>query len=62
MRSHQIHNEGVYDTMPGMFYFTDIFQPIVNCFNNRALAKRYSIIKVHQDVFHLFIILQVVVL
>jgi hypothetical protein len=39
--------------MSGMFNFADIFQFVVNCFNNRAFVEKYFIPHSHQTVFHI---------
>jgi hypothetical protein len=39
--------------MSGMFNFADIFQFVVNCFNNRSFPEKYFISHCHQAVFHI---------
>ena len=46
--------QAIYRTaMPGMFYFTNIFQFVVNCFNNRTFSQKDFISYCHQAVFHI---------
>jgi hypothetical protein len=49
----QVHDKVVHGAMTGMLYLTDVFQFIIDCFDNRTFAKHYSVIKAHQTVFHI---------
>ena len=52
---YQIDKEIDRGTMSGMLYLTDIFQEIVDGFDNGSFAKQELILKVNQFVFHVFL-------
>jgi len=51
-RGNQVHNKVMYGTVTSMFHLANIFQFVINCLDNRAFSKYYSIIKIHQTIFH----------
>ncbi len=51
-RSNKVHDKVVQGTMSRMFYPADVFQFIIDGFDNGSFSEHYSVIKAHQSVFH----------
>jgi hypothetical protein len=49
----QVYQKVYRTAAPGMFNLADVFQFIVNCFNNRAFPEKYFIPDAHQAIFHI---------